>query len=135
MKKNLYFVIKIVLTYYCEKNCSSDREKLLKFEAEGREFAKFKLEKIIGIQKHAGKVRKINFNFHTNTRNVWPHCEIGSSINSAYVTKASTGPSEQGGDYPLPQILSGTLTHRELEQMEPRLSFRCLLKAQNWSFY
>ena len=24
-----------------EKNCSSDREKLLEFEAEGREFAKF----------------------------------------------------------------------------------------------
>ena len=24
-----------------EKNCSSDREKLLKFEAEGREFSKF----------------------------------------------------------------------------------------------
>ena len=81
------------------KNCSSDREKLLKFEAEGREFAKFlrsleqliqtvkgqnnfwqqnafftcswrflisnkleqskfKLESIIGIKKHAGKVRK-----------------------------------------------------------------------------
>ena len=35
-----YFVTKIVLTY-CEKNCSSDREKLWKFEAEGREFAKF----------------------------------------------------------------------------------------------
>ena len=35
-----YFVTKIVLTY-CEKNCSSDREKVLKFEAEGREFAKF----------------------------------------------------------------------------------------------
>ena len=35
-----YFVTKIVLTY-CEKNCSSDQEKLLKFEAEGREFAKF----------------------------------------------------------------------------------------------
>ena len=35
-----YFVTKIVLTY-CEKNCSSDREKLLKFEAEDREFAKF----------------------------------------------------------------------------------------------
>ena len=40
------------------KNCSSDREKLLKFEAEGQEFAKilreleqleFKLEKNIGI--------------------------------------------------------------------------------------
>ena len=30
---------KLFLTY-CEKNCSSDREKLLKFEAEGREFAK-----------------------------------------------------------------------------------------------
>ena len=32
--KKWYFVTKIVLTY-----CSSDREKLLKFEAEGREFA------------------------------------------------------------------------------------------------
>ena len=34
-----YFVTKIVLTY-CEKNCSSEREKLLKFKAEGQEFAK-----------------------------------------------------------------------------------------------
>ena len=34
-----YFVTKIVLTYV-RKNCSSDPEKLLKFEAEGREFAK-----------------------------------------------------------------------------------------------
>ena len=34
-----YFVTKLVLTY-CEKNCSSDGEKHLKFEAEGREFAK-----------------------------------------------------------------------------------------------
>ena len=34
-----YFVTKIVLTY-CEKKKSRDREKLLKFEAEGREFAK-----------------------------------------------------------------------------------------------
>jgi hypothetical protein len=25
---------------FCYQNCSSDREKLLKFEAEGREFAK-----------------------------------------------------------------------------------------------
>ena len=25
---------------FCLQNCSSDREKLLKFEAEGREFAK-----------------------------------------------------------------------------------------------
>ena len=33
---NWYFVSKIVLT----NNCSSDREKLLKFETEGREFAK-----------------------------------------------------------------------------------------------
>ena len=38
--KKWYFVTKIVLSYY-EKNCSSEREKLLKFEAEGREFAKF----------------------------------------------------------------------------------------------
>ena len=36
-----YFVTKIVLTY-CEKNlCSSVWEKLLKFEAEGQEFANF----------------------------------------------------------------------------------------------
>ena len=33
-----YFVTKIVLTY-CEKKYSSNREKLLKIEAEGREFA------------------------------------------------------------------------------------------------
>ena len=94
------------------KNCSRDREKLLKFEAEGLEFAKFlrsleqfirtvkgqnsvwyltecfinlflfcflrynkleqlefKLEKIIGIQKHAGKVRKfILFSFFSGNR-------------------------------------------------------------------
>ena len=37
--KKWYFVTKIVLTY-CEKNCPSYREKLLKFKAEGREFAK-----------------------------------------------------------------------------------------------
>ena len=37
-EKKWYFVTKIVLTY-CEKKCSSDREKLLK-EAEGQEFAK-----------------------------------------------------------------------------------------------
>ena len=33
-----YFVSKIVLAY-CEKNCSSEREKVLKFEAEGQEFS------------------------------------------------------------------------------------------------
>ena len=81
------------------KNCFSDQEKLMKFKAEGREFAKilrsleqfdrtvkgrnnfinrilfftcswmflrynkleFKSEKIIGIYKHAGKVRKLDF--------------------------------------------------------------------------
>ena len=36
----MVFVTKIVLTY-CEKKNSSDREKLLKFEAEGREVANF----------------------------------------------------------------------------------------------
>ena len=39
MKQEWYFVSKIILTY-CEKNCSSDQEKLLKFKAEGQEFAK-----------------------------------------------------------------------------------------------
>ena len=34
-----YFVTKIGLTY-CEKNYSSDREKHLKFKAEGQEFVK-----------------------------------------------------------------------------------------------
>ena len=38
--EKLYFGTKIVLTY-CGKKCSTDREKLLKFEAEGREFAIF----------------------------------------------------------------------------------------------
>ena len=35
----MVFVSEIVLTV--RRNCSSDREKLLKFEAEGREFVKF----------------------------------------------------------------------------------------------
>jgi hypothetical protein len=34
-----YFFTEIVLTY-CEKKSSSDREKLVKFEAESREFSK-----------------------------------------------------------------------------------------------
>ena len=37
--ENWYFVTKIVLTY-CEKKLFSDREKLLKLEAEGQEFVK-----------------------------------------------------------------------------------------------
>ena len=35
----MYFVPKIILTY-CEKKCSSDQKKVLKFEAEGLEFCK-----------------------------------------------------------------------------------------------
>jgi hypothetical protein len=50
------------------KNCSSDREKLLKFEAEGQEFAKFlrsleqfKLEKkILGFRNMQEKLEKSN---------------------------------------------------------------------------
>ena len=38
LKEIWYFFSKIVLTY-CEKKCSNDLVKLLKFEAEGREFA------------------------------------------------------------------------------------------------
>ena len=41
LTKKWYFVTKIVMTYCEKKNCSSDREKLLKFEAEGQELAKF----------------------------------------------------------------------------------------------
>ena len=49
----MYFVTKIVLTYCEKKNCSSDREKLLKLEAECRDFAKFlsSLEQIIQTVK------------------------------------------------------------------------------------
>ena len=36
----MVFFTKIVLTYCEKKKCSSDRENLLKFEAEGQEFAK-----------------------------------------------------------------------------------------------
>ena len=38
---------------FCYQNCSSDREKLLKFEAQGREFAKLlrSLEKFIQTVK------------------------------------------------------------------------------------
>ena len=36
-KKIWYSFIKIVLTYCEKKKCSSDREKLLKYEAGGRE--------------------------------------------------------------------------------------------------
>ena len=56
-----YFVTKIVLTY-CE-NCSSDWEKLLKFEAEGQEFAKNlrSLEQFIGTVKGQTKFRNRMF--------------------------------------------------------------------------
>ena len=40
MHYSWYFVTKIVLTYCEKKKCSSDRENLLKFEAEGWEYAK-----------------------------------------------------------------------------------------------
>ena len=44
------------------KDCSSDREKLLKFEAEGREFAKFlrSLEQSIQTVKDQNNFRKQN---------------------------------------------------------------------------
>ena len=37
---NILFPVTFEMVF-CYQNCSSDREKLLKFEAEGREFAKF----------------------------------------------------------------------------------------------
>ena len=52
-----YYVTKIVLTY-CEKKYSGVREKLLKFDAEGREFAKClrSLEQFIRTVKGQQKV-------------------------------------------------------------------------------
>ena len=62
-----------------EKNCSIDREKLLKFEAEGREFAKFlrSLEQFIQTvesQKNFGnrtifKLVPGGFSYHINLNN------------------------------------------------------------------
>ena len=52
-----YFVIKIVLTD-CDKNCSSDREKLLKFKAEGREFKK-KIEITRTIYSNSEKSQQV----------------------------------------------------------------------------
>ena len=55
------FVTKIVLTY-CQKNCSSDQEEILKFEAEGREFAKIlrSLEQFIQTMKGQNNFWKQN---------------------------------------------------------------------------
>ena len=50
-----YFVTKIVLPTV-RKNCSSDREKLLKFEAEGREFSKFLRSVEQFIQRGKGQI-------------------------------------------------------------------------------
>ena len=46
---NMVFCYQNCSDLQLEKKCSSDREKLLKFEAEGREFAKFlrSLEQLI----------------------------------------------------------------------------------------
>ena len=53
LNEKWYFVNKIVLTYCEKKKCSSDREKLLKFKAEGREFSKIlrSLEQFIQTAK------------------------------------------------------------------------------------
>ena len=52
-----YFVTQIVLTY-CEKQLFYDREKLLKFEAEGREFAK---KFVIGRTIYSNRKRSEQF--------------------------------------------------------------------------
>ena len=51
--EKVYFVTKIVLTYCEKKKYSCDQEKLLKFEAEGREFGKIlrSLEQFIKTMK------------------------------------------------------------------------------------
>ena len=57
--KQSYFVTKIVLTYYEKKLFYWLRKKLLKFEAEGREFAKFlrSLEQFIQAVKGQNNLR------------------------------------------------------------------------------
>ena len=48
--KDIFFAFEMV---FCYQNCSSDREKLLKFEAGSREFAKYlrSLEQFIQAEK------------------------------------------------------------------------------------
>ena len=60
-----YFVTKIDLTY-CEKNCSTDQEKLFKFEAVGQEF-----EKNLGSLEQFIKTERSDYSTH-QTRS----CEI-----------------------------------------------------------
>ena len=39
-KQKVQSIFSLITLVFCYQNCSSDREKILKFEAEGREFAK-----------------------------------------------------------------------------------------------
>ena len=59
----------------CEKKCSSDREKLLKFEAEGLEFAKFlrSLEQFIQTVKGQNNFWKQNAFLTCTWRFLIPH--------------------------------------------------------------
>ena len=52
-RKKMVFCYQNCSDLLWQKNCSSDQEKLLKFEAEGREFAKFlrSLEQFIQTMK------------------------------------------------------------------------------------
>ena len=54
---NINIVIVTIVLVLCYQNCSSDREKLFKFEAEGREFTKFlrSLEQFIQTVKGQNK--------------------------------------------------------------------------------
>ena len=55
------FKLSMQLLWYCEKKIVRYREKLLKFEAEGREFAKFlrSLEQFIQTVKGQNKFRML----------------------------------------------------------------------------
>ena len=57
------------------KNCSSDGEKLLKFEAEGREFAKFLRSLEQFIQTVKGQKNLGNRMFFFVTKIVLTYCE------------------------------------------------------------
>ena len=55
------------------KNCSSDREKFLKFEAEGREFAKFlrSLEQFIQTVTGQNNVGFSDLTIYNNSNSNW----------------------------------------------------------------
>ena len=73
-----YFVTKIVLTYCEKKVFSSNQEKLLKLEAEGREFAKL----LRSLKQFIRKV-KVQYNLNISLTCSWRFVSQIQQLNSS----------------------------------------------------